>query len=107
MQQSAPVLRQAAVDIAVMGTGIVSVDSDLKMTRVAPELVREDEKPTLKLGDINNRLEVVSVSADQLAKLGFTATVDRGARLYRESEYPLICAAIRRHMSTAAIGVAA
>lgn len=56
------------------------------------------EKPTLKLGEINERLVVVSVNAEQLAKLGFTATVDKGARLYRPSDFPRICEAVIQHL---------
>lgn len=56
------------------------------------------EKPTLKLGEINERLVVVSVNAEQLAKLGFTATVDKGARLYRPSDFPRICEAAAQYL---------
>lgn len=58
----------------------------------------ELEKPTMKLGEINERLAVVSVSADQLAKLGFVATVDKGARLYKPSDFPRICEAAAQHL---------
>jgi predicted phage-related endonuclease len=66
----------------------------------------EDEKPTLKLGDICARLGF-TVTADFLAELGFTATVDRGARLYRSSDFPRICEALIQHLTTVADGVVA
>jgi putative phage-type endonuclease len=62
----------------------------------------EPEKPTLKLGEINARLDPISVTADGLAKLGFTATVDKGARLYRPSDYPRICEALIQHITEVA-----
>lgn len=65
------------------------------------------EKPTLKLGDINARLALVAVTADDLAELGFTATLERGAKLYRPSDFPKICAAIVDHVDAVRLGVAA
>lgn len=65
-----------------------------------------DEKPTLKLGELNARLGFI-VTADFLAGLGFEATVDRNARLYRESQFPAICAAIAQHVMKAAKETAA
>lgn len=59
------------------------------------------EQPTMKLGDICARLNF-TVNADFLADLGFTATVERGARLYRPSDFTRICAAIVRHVSEVA-----
>lgn len=58
----------------------------------------ETERPTLKLGDISARLGF-TVNADFLSELGFTATVERNARLYRESLFPAICDAIRAHIT--------
>ena len=57
-----------------------------------------EEKPTMKLGEINERLVVVTVTADQLAKLGFVAVVDKGARLYKPSDFPRICEAAAQHL---------
>jgi hypothetical protein len=58
----------------------------------------ETERPTLKLGDISARLGF-TVNAEFLSELGFTATVERNARLYRESLFPAICDAIRAHIT--------
>ncbi len=65
------------------------------------------EKPTLKLGEINARLALLAVTADDLAELGFVATLERGSKLYRPSDFPKICAAIVRHVQAIAQGVAA
>lgn len=75
-------------------------------TRVSPALPT-DSGARLTLGQINERLEVVSVNAEQLARLGFPATVNRSARTYLESDFPRMCAVIQRHLLTVAQGVAA
>ena len=59
------------------------------------------ERPTLKLGEINARLGL-TVSADFLTELGFEAHIERSSRLYRESEWPAICAGISAHVLAAA-----
>lgn len=58
----------------------------------------EDEKPTLKLGEINGRLRF-TVTADFLSSLGFEAQQQRGACLYRESQFPAICRAVVGHIA--------
>jgi len=64
----------------------------------APATVKESLSvaPTLKLGEINARLGY-SVSAEFLASLGFVATTDRTAKLYREADFPTICRKIADH----------
>jgi len=56
--------------------------------------------PTLKLGSINERLGgVLTISADGLRALGFeVAARERGACLYHEADFPLILAALVRHI---------
>ncbi len=54
--------------------------------------------PTLRLGDICERLRF-TVNAEFLASLGFAATQVKGAKLFHEADFPLICAAICRHIS--------
>lgn len=66
--------------------------------RAAIPIEAPAEKATMKLGEINERLVVVSVNAEQLAKLGFAAVVDKGARLYKPSDFPLICEAVIQHL---------
>jgi predicted phage-related endonuclease len=55
-----------------------------------------EEQPTLKLGQINERLGYI-VNADLLGRLGFAAHCDRTARLYREGDFKAICAALSAH----------
>jgi len=65
------------------------------LRRVAPAAAAE--LPTLKLGTLNERLGMV-VTAEFLASLGFPAKVERASRLYRESDFPAICAGISAHV---------
>lgn len=51
--------------------------------------------PTLKLGEINSRLQYMSVTAAQLAALGFEpAAREKSAVLFHEHQYADICAAL-------------
>lgn len=61
-----------------------------------------DSPPTLKLGQINERLSPITLTADGLASLGFAhAATDKSAKLYHECDFPLICAALVRHIQAA------
>ena len=60
-----------------------------------------DEPPTLKLGAVCERLGF-NVTADFLASLGIAAHVERSAKLYRESDFPRICAAMVAHIQRVA-----
>lgn len=62
-----------------------------------------DGPPTLRLGQINERLTPITLTADGLAALGFKhSATDKNARLYHEAQFPEICAALIRHIQTAA-----
>lgn len=58
------------------------------------------QPPTLKLGEINTRLGF-TLTADFLASLGFTAAVERNARLFNESDWDAIKAALVAHIQKA------
>lgn len=59
--------------------------------------------PTLRLGQINERLAPITLTADGLAALGFPhAATDKSAKLYHEASFPEICAALIRHVQAAA-----
>ncbi len=70
-------------------------------------------KPTspvarIKLGDINARIAPLSITADGLAQLGFRAVGTSGAaKLYSESDWPAICAALAKVIESAALKEAA
>lgn len=62
----------------------------------------------IKLGDINARIAPLSISADGLAQLGFRSVGTSGAaKLYNESDWPAICAAIVKVIQSAALNEAA
>lgn len=61
-----------------------------------------DDGKRMKLGDINARLAPIALTADGLAGLGFKhIAVDKAAKLYRESDFPLICNALVAHVNAA------
>lgn len=56
--------------------------------------------PSLRLGQINERIAPLSISVEGLRTLGFEpAAKDRAAQLYHEHDFPMICAALTRHIS--------
>lgn len=58
--------------------------------------------PTLRLGQINERLAPIALTAEGLATLGFKhAATDKAAKLYHESDFEPICAALMRHIEAA------
>lgn len=55
--------------------------------------------PALTLGAINKRLAPISLTAEGLSALGFTHSATNGAaKLFHEHQFPLICAALVRHI---------
>jgi predicted phage-related endonuclease len=61
-----------------------------------------DALPTLKLGQINERIAPLAITVDGLRALGFEpAATDRASKLYHEAEFPRMCAAMMRHISAA------
>lgn len=65
-----------------------------------PQPASPDEPATLTLGDINARLAPLNLSAAGLAELGVQHTATRkAAKLYRESDFERICAAIISHIN--------
>ena len=55
--------------------------------------------PMLKLGEINDRLAPIGISADGLAQLGFTPDpAVKTAKLYRAADLPLIMDAMVKHI---------
>jgi hypothetical protein len=58
---------------------------------------------TLRLGQINERLAPITLTAEGLAMLGFKhATTEKSAKLYFESDFEGICGALIRHIEKAA-----
>jgi predicted phage-related endonuclease len=90
-----PVVEQPtpAVEAAPAAAGVTPITA----VRVAP-----NSAPTLRLGQIGERLGF-SLTADFLNSLGFAhAAQDKAAKLYHESDFPSICAALCRHITAVA-----
>ena len=65
--------------------------------------IRTDSGARLSLGQINDRIAPLSISVAGLAELGFEPVAQvKASRLYCESDFPSICAAIARHADAAA-----
>ena len=59
-----------------------------------------EDEAMLRLGQINERLAPIMLDAAGLARLGFAhAMTDKSAKLYHESDFVRICAALQRHLS--------
>lgn len=60
---------------------------------------------TIRLGQLCERLRPLYVTEAGLAALGFFPVArDRAACLYAASDFPLICAALARHLLTVQFG---
>lgn len=58
--------------------------------------------PSMRLGHINERIAPLSINADGLRQLGFEhAATDKAAKLFNESDFPAMCAAIIAHVAAA------
>lgn len=67
---------------------------------VAPREVAQVMAPTLRLGQIGERLGF-ALTADFLRSIGFgPAARDKAAMLYHEQDFPRICAALVRHIQS-------
>lgn len=104
-EQMASTTALAATDQLITGTCVTKttvsgdqiVTQHVPVANVIPMTRPASTPPTLKLGDIADRLGF-NLTADFLQSLGFTATTDRNAKLYQEADFPLICAALVNHI---------
>lgn len=100
----------AAAAVAPVPTGILdrgeSAAGKAIVNAMAPPPApapRADELATLKLGTICERLAPVAITAAGLEALGIRHSATAGAaRLYRESDFPRICAALVAHVNSMA-----
>lgn len=61
------------------------------------------DTPTLRLGQINERLAPITLTAEGLVALGFKhAATDKAAKLYHDDDFLRICAALVQHIQIAA-----
>lgn len=97
---------KAAEVPAVQTTPVVVQAKQVTAPWVEPVRATPTGTPTLRLGRINERLAPIALTAEGLATLGFShAATDKNAKLYHESTFPQICAALIRHIQMAAQGL--
>ncbi|WP_440111699.1 YqaJ viral recombinase family protein [Acidovorax sp. BL-A-41-H1] len=75
-------------------------ESVVQLFRAAPAPAERTGNPTLKLGTINERLGgVILTSVEGLRAVGFAPAATAGnSKLYHEADFPLILAALVRHI---------
>lgn len=89
-------------------TAEVGAGASPRAQACAPAAASVNEMPTLKLGAICSRLGITMTAAFVADTLGIpSAGRDKAAVLYRESQFPAICAALAKHVSRVASEVAA
>ena len=102
MELEPPAPKEQAVEAALAdamttGTGVMQISPEGAKHIPAAEVF--SAAPTLRLGQISERL-LFTVTADFLLHLGFApAATDKAAKLYHEADFPRICAALQRHIA--------
>lgn len=100
IQEEERVKAEAAVKAAAPAATIAPVTQPAPW--IASTLVTPTSAPTLRLGQINERLAPIALTAEGLATLGFKhAATDKAAKLYHEGDFELICTALTRHIESA------
>ncbi|MDV3469048.1 hypothetical protein RZA67_09930 [Stenotrophomonas sp. C3(2023)] len=100
-----PVAQPAAAAPAATQKSHVQAVADLVGDRpVAPATAAADGK-RIKLGEINDLIGPLSISAEGLRQLGFDpVSTERGAKLYAADQVPAMCEQMIRVLRAAAIG---
>lgn len=95
---------EAAAQQAVPAAQTPAPATSAPISRPAPVVhAAPISTPTLRLGQINERLAPLALTAEGLATLGFKhAATDKAAKLYHEEVFPEICAALIRHIEAVA-----
>ena len=107
-QAAAAAEAQRQTQAAIAAAAVPASAPVTQPQQAAPVVVQRqaavsDTAARIKLGQINDRLSPLSISADGLAELGFEpVATERASKLYRESDFPAICAAIVERVQMAA-----
>jgi len=92
------------VPAPVPAQAVVTHDAVVKimMPATVAQAMKPETPPSLKLGQINERLAPIQISAEGLRTLGFDAARRIGASVcYHEADFPRICLAMVQHIRTA------
>lgn len=85
---AAPELFSPAANVVPLGTRAPAADSTA----------------TIRLGQINDRLQLLAVTAQDLADLGFQpVATQQASKLYRAADFERICAALIKHLMRVAV----
>lgn len=104
MAAEQPAADHAHVELPPAQADLLSAPAPATVTPIdAARASAPADESMLRLGQINERLAPITLTADGLAQLGFAhAMTDKSAKLYRESDFLRICAALQRHISAVA-----
>lgn len=95
---TAPTAAPTALPTEAPPAAAVIAPAALEVRDIAPS-----GPPTLRLGQISERLGF-TITADFLSSLGFApAATDKNAKLYHDSDFPSICAALLRHIQAVSV----
>jgi hypothetical protein len=101
MASELPAADHAHVELPPAQADLLSAPAQATVTPIdAARTPAQDDEAMLRLGQINERLTPITLTADGLAQLGFAHVMtDKSAKLYRESDFHRICAALMRHIA--------
>lgn len=98
----------AASEPAAIRTPVVS-SKPMATAQPAPRAVASavaEPAARITLGQINERLTPIAVTAAGLAELGFTHKTEKASKQYPETDFPKICEALIKHVSAVKNGAA-
>lgn len=101
-QQNLLTEKAQEAEAAVQAPRAVVAQAAAPATVAAAQRREPSGQPTLRLGQICERIAPLSITADGLASLGFEpAKTEKAAKFYHESDFPVMCYAISNHVLAA------
>jgi predicted phage-related endonuclease len=106
--QAAPVVAPPAPTVAVPAVAAPAPSAPVRIVPPTVSAPRADEPATLKLGSVCERLGFTMTAVFVSETLGIKpARIEGASRLYRESDFQRICAALQMHISNLTEAIAA
>lgn len=98
-EDPAPQPDSAAIADAMIAEAVIPAPAMCQPVEIEVRQTTPVGPPTLKLGDIGQRLGF-TVTADFLLSLGFApAATEKNSKLFHEADFARICAALQRHIA--------
>lgn len=115
--EQAPALAAKAPEVQAAPVSLVSANNTARAeiaaiaepaatVRVAKPVAVAAPVARITLGQINERLAPIAVTAAGLTELGFTHTTEKASKQYLETDFPKICEALIKHVSAVKHGAA-